>query len=759
MHHAGGEPIQRDPFRRAGQARDWFRIGCAAGFVLGLQGAAAFAQPASDAGVVRFTYPDTTAKAVFLAGDFNGWSPNATPLDREGPAWVTRVFLDPGTYEYKFQVDGVWTVDAANPETTAKGNSVVRVGKEGSVEPPRSPVAEAATAATAAGPGSLLWGVRYLGFATAGRDRTLDRYDLSPVVHDIDLRLDARMTPDATGWFLGHFDNRDGSGPDNAALRYERGMVAWTPAPWALRLFDHTAASVFDDPAALVGRVGRYADDFGYGRRGVDLRRRVLGAPLEFVYADDAEPGENRAPQTALPDLHGPDALGLAGQKVQRYVTSQSDRGSDAVGFRARIGTDRRGLGVSLRGNRGRNAGRLADVQVARTAGDTLIGTGRELTTTETSSAWGLDVRSRWGKLRFAAEFLEGVLRARAQRVAPVVRLRAAPGATATERFLGTSDASADGFDLDHSRRVIVRAGGPRATHIVGTETWSARPGTGGLTGPRLAYEYEEHNFTALRTGAPFLLRRNSLQGAVDLHAAGTVLRLEAEQNWFRSPAGSEWSTQSWFRSGNFWLDEDVVGLERLTLLGTPQAAIARLHAGRMLWPRRELQGELHATWSAPGFGHAPRAVENILRFSLPVRGPVSLRTHSRLAVYRQLEPLDAAGITALGAGPRIEAGTADTHGFAVRRSYQAFGAHFVELVCALSARSDIALGFGVDPIVVYEVTNEYAPIGYDEFLFAHGASPTEARIDPAGLGKRIAAAEGALERERRIGIEARLRF
>ena len=731
---------------------------CAAGLGFGLLAATAGrAQPQSDAGVVRFVYPDTLAKSVSLAGDFNGWSPTATPLDREGAAWVTRVFLDAGAYEYKFFVDGGWQPDPRNPELSPQGNSLVRVGKDGAVEPPRAaPAAASGGSAASAVPEALAWSLRYLGFATLRRDPALGRYDLDTPLHDIDLRVDGRITPDVTSWFLAHFETPGPSNADNTTLRFERGAVQWTPSPWTLRLFDHTSAASFDDPGALVGRVGRYADEFGYGRSGIDLRRRVLGAPLELVYTDNAERSVNQAPPTSLPDLDGPSGAGLEGQTVQRYVTSGSDRGADALGFRGRFGTEKLGLGVSLRVDRGANAGRLSEVDVVRTPGDTLVGTGRELETTETWSGLGLDVRTRWRGARLAAEFLSGVNRARARRSAPILILRAPPGAAFTERLLGDAVASEAEFDLDHSRRVIARVGNTNGQPAAGSEIWSARPGTGQRTGAHLRYEYEEHDFSALTTGAPFLMRRHALAGGVDLARWGVTARLDVEQDWFQVPDAGGSPAQFWLREGNFWLDQDIVGVDQLTLLGAPQAAVARLHAAGLLWPKHEWRGEAHVTWAAPGFDVAPRAVENVFHISVPLHGPLALRTHSRVVVYREFEPIDAAAIARFGTGVRIETGAPDFAGVQVEHSYHTFASHFVELVYAVNARSDVALGFGVDPFIVYEVTNEYEPVGWDEFVFGQGVDPG---ADPSALGTSLHAAEGALESERRLVLEARLRF
>jgi len=711
---------------------------------LALVPATVAAQPRHDDGVVLFVYADTTAQAVSLAGDFNGWSPTATPLDREDGAWVTRVFLDPGVYEYKFMVDGSFRTDSANPELSVTGNSVVRVGADGGVLPPQAAPAAADSTAPATR-GAVAWQLRYLGFVTARRDRDLDRFDLDRPLHDIDLRFDARLDANADAWFLLHADNRD-----DGALAWDRGLVSWRPGSFTVRAFDNAAVADFDDPAPLVGRVGRYADAFGFGRRGAHARRRVFGAPLEVLYADDAESGTNVAPATALPDLHGGAGDALVGRSERRYAAAASDRGADTAALRARFGTDRAGLGLGLRADRGANAGRLAEISVTRLAGDTLVASGRELRTTETWGAWSIDLRGRIRGARVIAEFLAATLRARAVDAAPIVRLRATPGATFTERELGRAEANSSGFDLDASRKVIVQVDGGRAAPV--QATWAARPGSGVRSGPRLRYEYEEHDFTAVVT-APVLARRHSLFAGGDLVRGRWSARLDVESHWLERGTAAGF----WLRRHNFWLDEDVVGIDGVTLLPDRRAAFVRLHLGALVWPERGLRAESHLTVAQPGLEEPLRHVEEVVRLALPLGPRFELRTHSRLAVYRRFEPQDAAALARFGTGARIQVGALDASGVQVRRSHRAFSAHFVECVYALSPRADIALGFGVDPWVVYETTNEYAPIGWDEFLFDHMGRDLGAA--PADLGRRLEDAETALERERRLVLEARLRF
>lgn len=76
------------------------------------------------------------AGSVAVTGDFNGWSVEGDPLDRDDEGrWRATLDVDPGCYEYKFIVDGVWKVDPANPErvrnTYGQVNSVLVVSAGG----------------------------------------------------------------------------------------------------------------------------------------------------------------------------------------------------------------------------------------------------------------------------------------------------------------------------------------------------------------------------------------------------------------------------------------------------------------------------------------------------------------------------------------------------------------------------------------------------------------------------------------------------
>ncbi len=66
-------------------------------------------------------YRDATASDVRIAGDFNGWVPDKgvrSLIETEGQTrvWTKILQLPPGTYVYRYVVDGEWREDPDNPE-------------------------------------------------------------------------------------------------------------------------------------------------------------------------------------------------------------------------------------------------------------------------------------------------------------------------------------------------------------------------------------------------------------------------------------------------------------------------------------------------------------------------------------------------------------------------------------------------------------------------------------------------------------------
>ena len=85
----------------------------------------------NDAVVFVTLYPH--AESVQIAGDFNNWQPQKTPMQKIGSSgvWQTKLKLPAGKYRYRLVVDGQWQQDPYNEMTELNPfggyNSVIKV--------------------------------------------------------------------------------------------------------------------------------------------------------------------------------------------------------------------------------------------------------------------------------------------------------------------------------------------------------------------------------------------------------------------------------------------------------------------------------------------------------------------------------------------------------------------------------------------------------------------------------------------------------
>lgn len=72
---------------------------------------------------VRLVLLQPGAQSVSVAGDFNGWNPGQTKLQRsEGGMWTATIPLKPGRYQYMFVIDGKqWIADPLAGEASGDG--------------------------------------------------------------------------------------------------------------------------------------------------------------------------------------------------------------------------------------------------------------------------------------------------------------------------------------------------------------------------------------------------------------------------------------------------------------------------------------------------------------------------------------------------------------------------------------------------------------------------------------------------------------
>ncbi len=91
--------------------------------------------PALEEQEIVLTLLAPEAREVNVAGNFNSWHPEATPLKNMGAGkWITRLRFRSGQYEYRFVVDGQWREDPLSSQRVANPygsfNSVLLVPLE-----------------------------------------------------------------------------------------------------------------------------------------------------------------------------------------------------------------------------------------------------------------------------------------------------------------------------------------------------------------------------------------------------------------------------------------------------------------------------------------------------------------------------------------------------------------------------------------------------------------------------------------------------
>lgn len=84
---------------------------------------------------ICFEMSEPSANRVCIAGSFNDWNPQATVMvSLGGGKWMKDLMLPPGTYEYRFVVDGKWIPDPnashSVPNPFGEPNSLLSVPGE-----------------------------------------------------------------------------------------------------------------------------------------------------------------------------------------------------------------------------------------------------------------------------------------------------------------------------------------------------------------------------------------------------------------------------------------------------------------------------------------------------------------------------------------------------------------------------------------------------------------------------------------------------
>ncbi|MCK4415073.1 MAG: glycogen-binding domain-containing protein [Candidatus Eisenbacteria sp.] len=734
IHGAGRWPLRRwgDLLMAAGM-----------GILLGASMASAAPPDATEEGI-RFTYVDATARQVYLAGSFNDWSTTAAQMTRAGDTWSVTVALEAGEYEYKFIVDGQWIGDPDNPVTVGDyGNSAVTVAAGGTLQQMR------ATSNTALSPKMWISG-RAIGLYISEKMESREgRYELQRPSLDVDIDFQIRINEDLQAHILTNISNEaENVEFYETRLNFDRGSLTLDNPTINVKAWDNEAIGTWDDPLHLVGDVGIYHHQYGYETVGARIRKQFYGVEGEVFYSDDFATGGSEHPSIdadliVTPEntlITGEDSLGFSRGRILHYMWNNTDNAMDVLGLRLKRPFDFRGrhwrVGVSYRLNRGFNSGALTIFEVD--PADTTRSRGKLYeygSSFERMQAYGGDLLFEPAEgFTITAEYLYG--RVAIESFSGTITDAELTSTSVGDSLIGSITRLTDGeeigeisldLELDCSRRAWLGLDWERG--LLGAR-WSA------------SWEYQKHDLDPLATKADVTIenRASIWRGEFRpraFHCPLSGRRMEAgvslEYHDFDYDENAPWDTQFWFDTRNFWLEngEHEVSFERMTLLGGRDALLWRPEVSVVLNERRDADFRYRATLGGEGFDRKPKYFESIFQLGTDVGTEWRLSIDTRLARYD--DPV------------------LDLH--------DTFRCSFVELAYAPAEGVELSLGYGVAPYVIDDPVNEYAYVGRDAFLFAEGAHAGLTETNFRNLGRLIQRAEQALEEERRIQLQAVLRF
>ena len=282
---------------------------------------------------VAFRIARIDSGAVFLVGDFNGWNPTIDLMVRGNTGFEIRLYLLPGTYRYRFFVNGVSMRDPDNPCHDAQGNSCFTLVQNGG----------ALEVAYAESVGGVRTGSSKMRVAPLARiEAVADKDEMSlffsaGIKGVIDKRIDADI---AVGQIERFSEGKRGSGESFllralASYRLDRG---------ALKAFTRPSTAIdLGDSLALIGAVGPYRYPVSLFSRGVELEETLpLGLEGRFLYLSRL--------RGYVSGLEGtPDSLDLSSQRD--YIDS------DVFGLRLGVKIRSASIRYLFRGDRKPKAG------------------------------------------------------------------------------------------------------------------------------------------------------------------------------------------------------------------------------------------------------------------------------------------------------------------------------------------------------------------------------------------------------------------
>jgi len=284
-----------------------------------------------------FTYFDPDARAVYLAGEFNGWNPHELLMEKgEDGVWRVSVNLAPGEYEYKFVVDGNWVTDPMNPTIRGDmGNSVIRVNKDGTASYPAGARLLTNTPVSS----RVLFGGQFLSRFVSSRGYPGDRrFKLGKPDVKLDVNIKAHISEGAE--LLGSFDvnTTEAERMYEAHLHLDSLGLDLDAGEFFVSAFFNRELFETSDPLSLVGNYPlpeptyEEPQSFGLGYAGIKLECGLFKLLLANEFKNWAF-----SPDTLdFPNMAGRRELGFFSRRISTVdePTDFSNYGTDVLAGR-----------------------------------------------------------------------------------------------------------------------------------------------------------------------------------------------------------------------------------------------------------------------------------------------------------------------------------------------------------------------------------------------------------------------------------------
>lgn len=268
-----------------------------------LAAAPCFPSVAVDEEEVVFTLAGESAGRAYLIGDFNGWNPTIDLMVATEGGLEIRLYLLPGSYRYRFVLDGVSRPDPDNPCVDAEGNSCFTlVETNGALEV----VLLRSTGARGVLQKTEIESSGRIDAVFAGGN--LAAFSRGTVAGVIDEKIDMDCSIGVTQYL------REDGGERGEAV-FLRGLAAYRFDRGALRAWSRDPRiGGAGDPLHLFGAVGPYRYPLGLFCRGMSFEGKLpFGIETWTLYASRLEGYRSglesgAAPETPFPSRDGVDS-------------------------------------------------------------------------------------------------------------------------------------------------------------------------------------------------------------------------------------------------------------------------------------------------------------------------------------------------------------------------------------------------------------------------------------------------------------------